>query len=87
MIDAQATKIQNSNATAAQKERANVVINQLRHPKDYGLVEAVIFPGFFTTASAPAAGKKYITFTADLQFPFSTGSIVRPRLILSADVI
>ncbi|KAF9518736.1 GMC oxidoreductase [Hydnum rufescens UP504] len=48
---------------------------RLLRPRKFGLVEFVAFPGFFTMASTPQAGKKYITFTVDLQSPFSRGSI------------
>ena len=36
----------------------------------------------FFSIAAPAAGKKYLTFTVDYQFPFSRGSIVRYLVIL-----
>ncbi|TDL20220.1 alcohol oxidase [Rickenella mellea] len=75
MIDAQANKIANGPYTAAQKERLDAVINGLRMPQKIGHVEMVAFPGFFTSASAPKEGKKYITFTGNLHFPFSMGSI------------
>ncbi|KAF7977296.1 hypothetical protein HWV62_4267 [Athelia sp. TMB] len=75
MIAAQALKVKNSNASLATKALWAVQLAQLAQPKKFGLVEFVAFPGFFTTASAPAAGKKYLTFTVDYQFPFSRGSI------------
>ncbi|KAJ7432159.1 GMC oxidoreductase [Mycena latifolia] len=75
LIDAQARKIAAGNYSAAQKEKWNVIIQGLREPTKRGYIELVAFPGFFTSASAPKAGKKYLTFTGNLHFPFSTGSI------------
>ncbi|KAJ7784188.1 GMC oxidoreductase [Mycena metata] len=75
LIDAQAAKIAAGNYSAAQKEKWDVIIQGLREPAKRGYVEIVAFPGFFTTASAPQEGKKYLTFTGALHFPFSTGSI------------
>ncbi|KAJ7617144.1 GMC oxidoreductase, partial [Roridomyces roridus] len=75
LIDAQAAKISAGNYTAAQKAKWNVLLDGLREPTKRGYVELVAFPGFFTTASAPQPGKKYLTFTGNLHFPFSTGSI------------
>lgn len=75
LIAAQAAKIVASNATAGTKALQAVQIAQLSSPKKFGLIEFVGFPGFFTSKSAPAAGKKYLTFTVDLQFPFSRGNI------------
>ncbi|KAF7375393.1 GMC oxidoreductase [Mycena sanguinolenta] len=60
---------------AIQKEKWDVVIQGLREPTKRGYIELIAFPGFFTTASAPEPGKKYITFTGNLHFPFSTGGI------------
>ncbi|KAF8173186.1 GMC oxidoreductase [Mycena galopus ATCC 62051] len=75
LIDAQAQKIAQGNYSAAQKEKWDVIIQGLREPMKRGYIEMVAFPGFFTTASAPQPGKKYLTFTGNLHFPFSTGSI------------
>ncbi|KAJ6496059.1 GMC oxidoreductase [Mycena sanguinolenta] len=75
LIDAQAKKIAEGNYSAIQKEKWDVVIQGLREPTKRGYIELVAFPGFFTTASAPQPGKKYLTFTGNLHFPFSTGSI------------
>ncbi|KAJ7688579.1 GMC oxidoreductase [Mycena rosella] len=75
LIDAQARKIATGNYSAVQKEKWNTIIQGLREPTKRGYIELVAFPGFFTTASAPKEGKKYITFTGNLHFPFSTGSI------------
>ncbi|CAK5267131.1 unnamed protein product [Mycena citricolor] len=75
MINAQADKIQTGNYTAAQKEKLNSIVDGLREPTQRGLIEFVAFPGFFTSASAPQPGKKYLTLTVNLHFPFSTGSI------------
>ncbi|KAJ7787676.1 GMC oxidoreductase [Mycena olivaceomarginata] len=59
LIDAQAKKIAQGNYCTTQKEKWDLVA----------------FPGFFTSASAPQPGKKYLTFTGNLHFPFSTGNI------------
>ncbi|KAJ7090131.1 GMC oxidoreductase [Mycena epipterygia] len=75
MINAQAKKIAAGNYSATQKEKWDVIIQGLREPTKRGYIELVAFPGFFTTASAPKEGKKYLTFTGNLHFPFSTGSI------------
>ncbi|KAJ7443647.1 GMC oxidoreductase [Mycena galericulata] len=75
LIDAQAVKIATGNYSATQKEKWDVIIQGLREPTRRGYIELVAFPGFFTTASVPQAGKKYLTFTGALHFPFSTGSI------------
>ncbi|KAJ7061697.1 GMC oxidoreductase [Mycena amicta] len=75
LIDAQATRVLSNNASATQKEKWELILSGLREPRRRGLVELVAFPGFFTTASAPQPGKKYLTFTGNLHFPFSTGSI------------
>ncbi|KAJ7436903.1 GMC oxidoreductase [Mycena galericulata] len=79
LIDAQAVNIATGNYSATQKEKWDVIIQGLREPTRRGYIELVAFPGFFTTASlhirVPQAGKKYVTFTGALHFPFSTGSI------------
>ncbi|KAF7303489.1 GMC oxidoreductase [Mycena indigotica] len=75
LTNVQAAQIAVGNSSAAQKEKWDTIIHGLRDPAHRGLVEMVAFPGFFTTASAPVAGKKYLTFTGNLHFPFSTGSI------------
>ncbi|KAF7362949.1 GMC oxidoreductase [Mycena venus] len=75
LINAQERKIAAENHTATQKEKWDVIIQGLREPTRRGYIELVAFPGFFTTASSPKPGKKYLTFTGNLHFPFSTGSI------------
>ncbi|KAJ7872785.1 GMC oxidoreductase [Mycena olivaceomarginata] len=75
LIDAQAKKIAQGNYSTTQKEKWDVIIQGLREPTKRGYIELVAFPGFFTSASAPQPGKKYLTFTGNLHFPFSTGSI------------
>ncbi|KAJ7085972.1 GMC oxidoreductase [Mycena crocata] len=75
LIDAQERKIAVGNYSAAQKEKWETIIQGLREPTKRGYIELVAFPGFFTTASVPKPGKKYLTFTGNLHFPFSTGSI------------
>ncbi|KAJ6595081.1 GMC oxidoreductase [Mycena vulgaris] len=75
LIKAQEIKIATGNYSATQKEKWNAIIHGLRQPTKRGYIELVAFPGFFTSASAPQPGKKYITFTGNLHFPFSTGSI------------
>ncbi|KAF8158651.1 GMC oxidoreductase [Mycena galopus ATCC 62051] len=75
LIDAQAHKIAAGNFSHAQKEKWDVIIQGLREPTKRGYIELAAFTGFFTTASNPEEGKKYMTLTGHLRFPFSTGSI------------
>lgn len=48
IIAAQEQHVQNSNASANTKALWNVQLNQLKNPGQYGLIEIVGFPGFFT---------------------------------------
>ncbi|KAJ6451743.1 GMC oxidoreductase [Mycena sanguinolenta] len=75
LIDAQAHKIAAGNFSHAQQEKWDVIIQGLREPTKRGYIELAAFTGFFTTASTPGEGKKYMTLTGHLRFPFSTGSI------------
>ncbi|KAF5344363.1 hypothetical protein D9758_013252 [Tetrapyrgos nigripes] len=75
MINKQAAKIARLHVSEIQKEKWNIIINGLRKPKEVGLVEISGFPAFFTTASTPEKGKKYLTFLGHYQFPFSTGTV------------
>ncbi|KAJ6522467.1 alcohol oxidase [Mycena capillaripes] len=78
LINAQERKIALGNYTATQKEKWNAIIQGLREPTRRGYIELVAFPGFFTThriPGSPKPGRKYLTFTGNLHFPFSTGSI------------
>ncbi|KAJ7913769.1 GMC oxidoreductase [Mycena leptocephala] len=75
LIDAQARKIAAGNFSDTQKQKWDVIIQGLREPMKRGYIELAAFTGFFTTASTPVEGKKYMTLTGHLRFPFSTGSI------------
>jgi len=75
LIAQQVLKVAQANVSTGVKALWAVQLAQLAQPKKFGLVEFVGFPGFFTAKSAPAARKKYLTITVDLQLPFSRGSI------------
>ncbi|KAJ6529535.1 GMC oxidoreductase [Mycena vulgaris] len=75
LIDAQARKIAAGNFSDTQRQKWDVIIQGLREPTKRGYIELAAFTGFFTTASTPVEGKKYMTLTGHLRFPFSTGSI------------
>ncbi|KAF8324046.1 alcohol oxidase [Clavulina sp. PMI_390] len=75
MIASQIIAVAKASVPTRIKALWGVQLAQLALPSKFGLIEIVGFPGFFTSKSAPATGKKYLTFTADLQLPFSRGNI------------